>query len=137
MKLTNRTIEVSENEEVEIETNKIDQPSKEEYNKDKGHLKKEDSNRHKKGSINKNLNGTLNVNTKAIYSKKYQEINRSDEKSFFNNKKIILYKTEMCRSFTEQGYCKYGERCQFSHSGVELRIINRHPKYNTEVFRVF
>ncbi|KAL6121915.1 zfp36l2-A [Nucleospora cyclopteri] len=74
---------------------------------------------------------------KNFFSKKFIESNTNDEKVFFSNKRIYLYKTEMCRSYNEMGYCKYGDRCQFSHSDVELRDVSRHPKYKTETCRVF
>jgi len=32
-----------------------------------------------------------------------------------------LYKTELCRSFTRTGYCRYGLKCQFAHGIHELR----------------
>uniref|UniRef100_A0A3Q0SH10 mRNA decay activator protein ZFP36 n=1 Tax=Amphilophus citrinellus TaxID=61819 RepID=A0A3Q0SH10_AMPCI len=47
------------------------------------------------------------------------------------------YKTELCRSFTENGLCKYGGKCQFAHGPEELRDLNRHPKYKTELCRTF
>lgn len=47
------------------------------------------------------------------------------------------YKTELCRSFTESGLCKYGGKCQFAHGTEELRDLNRHPKYKTEPCRTF
>ncbi|XP_069545457.1 mRNA decay activator protein ZFP36L1 [Brachyistius frenatus] len=47
------------------------------------------------------------------------------------------YKTELCRSFTENGLCKYGGKCQFAHGPDELRDLNRHPKYKTEPCRTF
>ncbi|KAK2847146.1 hypothetical protein Q5P01_010145 [Channa striata] len=47
------------------------------------------------------------------------------------------YKTELCRSFTESGLCKYGGKCQFAHGAEELRDLNRHPKYKTELCRTF
>merc|ERR1719308_636966 len=43
------------------------------------------------------------------------------------------YKTEMCRPFQENGTCKYGEKCQFAHGSQEVRNINRHPKYKTDL----
>lgn len=52
-------------------------------------------------------------------------------------KRTDLYKTEMCRSFTELGFCKYAERCQFCHSEKELRNVDRHPKYKTVICRTF
>ncbi|XP_020796097.2 mRNA decay activator protein ZFP36L1 [Boleophthalmus pectinirostris] len=47
------------------------------------------------------------------------------------------YKTELCRSFTENGLCKYGSKCQFAHGMDELRDLNRHPKYKTLPCRTF
>lgn len=47
------------------------------------------------------------------------------------------YKTELCRSYQENGTCKYGEKCQFAHGYAELRSMMRHPKYKTELCRTF
>ncbi|KAJ3281951.1 hypothetical protein HK104_011176 [Borealophlyctis nickersoniae] len=52
-------------------------------------------------------------------------------------KKLSLYKTELCRSWEETGYCRYGTKCQFAHSEVELRPVDRHPKYKTEMCKTF
>lgn len=49
-----------------------------------------------------------------------------------------LYKTEICRSFAENGgYCKYGGKCQFAHGEAELRPVRRHPRYKTKLCRNF
>lgn len=48
-----------------------------------------------------------------------------------------LYKTELCRSFEETSFCRYGPKCQFAHGQAELRPISRHPKYKTEVCKTF
>lgn len=53
------------------------------------------------------------------------------------DKKIVLYKTEMCRTFEETGNCKYGTKCQFAHNPVEVRNIPRHPRYKTEICKTF
>lgn len=53
-----------------------------------------------------------------------------------NNRKLGLYKTELCRSWEEKGTCRYGAKCQFAHGEEELRIVARHPKYKTEICRV-
>lgn len=42
-----------------------------------------------------------------------------------------LFKTELCRSWTEFGFCPYGPRCQFAHGKNELRHMLRHKKYKT------
>ncbi|CAG5098541.1 Oidioi.mRNA.OKI2018_I69.XSR.g15760.t1.cds [Oikopleura dioica] len=44
-----------------------------------------------------------------------------------------LYKTELCRSWEDTGFCRYGKKCQFAHSPKELRNVLRHPKYKTEM----
>ena len=47
------------------------------------------------------------------------------------------YKTEICRSFEENGCCRYGDKCQFAHGQDEVRLTNRHPKYKTQMCRTF
>ncbi|THH32355.1 hypothetical protein EUX98_g1872 [Antrodiella citrinella] len=54
-----------------------------------------------------------------------------------NNRKLGLYKTELCRSWEEKGSCRYGSKCQFAHGEDELRKVQRHPKYKTEICRTF
>ncbi|KAG8843709.1 hypothetical protein FRB91_003168 [Serendipita sp. 411] len=54
-----------------------------------------------------------------------------------NNRKLGLYKTELCRSWEEKGTCRYGLKCQFAHGEDELRRVSRHPKYKTEICRTF
>ncbi|KAF8641183.1 hypothetical protein AX17_000818 [Amanita inopinata Kibby_2008] len=54
-----------------------------------------------------------------------------------NNRKLGLYKTELCRSWEEKGTCRYGAKCQFAHGEEELRKVSRHPKYKTEICRTF
>lgn len=53
------------------------------------------------------------------------------------DKRVILYKTEMCRTFEETGSCKYGPKCQFAHVRAELRTVPRHPRYKTEICKTF
>lgn len=54
-----------------------------------------------------------------------------------NNRKLGLYKTELCRSWEEKGTCRYSNKCQFAHGEDELRKVPRHPKYKTEICRTF
>ncbi|EGO04708.1 hypothetical protein SERLA73DRAFT_173919 [Serpula lacrymans var. lacrymans S7.3] len=54
-----------------------------------------------------------------------------------NNRKLGLYKTELCRSWEEKGSCRYGSKCQFAHGEEEIRKVARHPKYKTEICRTF
>jgi len=44
-----------------------------------------------------------------------------------------LYKTELCRSFSEIGSCRYGQKCRFAHGPAELRPKVLHKKYKTEL----
>lgn len=60
-----------------------------------------------------------------------------EQGSYTSDKRIVLYKTEMCRTFEETGICKYGIKCQFAHDRAELRNIQRHPRYKTEICRTF
>lgn len=61
----------------------------------------------------------------------------SSMSSLSSNTTSSRYKTELCRTFTERGVCKYGSKCQFAHGSEELRGISRHPKYKTEPCRTF
>ncbi|GAA6010868.1 hypothetical protein JCM11491_004574 [Sporobolomyces phaffii] len=54
-----------------------------------------------------------------------------------NNRKLELYKTELCRSWEEKGSCRYGFKCQFAHGREEQRSISRHPKFKSELCRTF
>lgn len=47
------------------------------------------------------------------------------------------YKTEMCRQYSENGECKYGDKCQFAHGLNELKDVTRHPKYKTDFCKTF
>lgn len=48
-----------------------------------------------------------------------------------NNRKLGLYKTELCRSWEEKGTCRYGPKCQFAHGEDEIKKVARHPKVRT------
>jgi len=51
--------------------------------------------------------------------------------------KCDRYKTELCRTYEENGTCRYGDKCQFAHGITELRTVARHPKYKTDLCRTF
>jgi hypothetical protein len=53
------------------------------------------------------------------------------------DKRIALYKTEICRTFEETGQCRYGLKCQFAHHMGELRMAPKHPRYKTEICRTY
>ncbi len=54
-----------------------------------------------------------------------------------HNRKIGLYKTEICRNWEEKQSCRYGVKCQFAHGTQDIRNVPRHPKYKTEICRTF
>ncbi|KAF0687433.1 Aste57867_20832 [Aphanomyces stellatus] len=54
-----------------------------------------------------------------------------------NSARNTLYKTELCKHFTETGTCRYGTKCQFAHGEDELRGVLRHPKYKTTKCKAF
>ncbi|KAJ3443783.1 protein tis11 [Anaeramoeba flamelloides] len=110
-------------------------------------------NQKKKLQANKKFLPTSNKvqdkNTKLPQRAPKKQTNRSlqnRKNSFSKNKKknnkkshlkTNLYKTEICRSWVENGYCKYGEKCQFAHGTSELRKISRHPKYKTQICKPY
>jgi hypothetical protein len=52
-------------------------------------------------------------------------------------KTVRLYKSELCKMFSETGICKFGDRCQFAHGKKELREVDRHKKYKTRKCKKF
>lgn len=54
-----------------------------------------------------------------------------------NSVNVARYKTELCRSFSENGVCRYGDKCQFAHGIMDLRQTSRHPRYKTELCKAY
>ncbi|SCU94072.1 LADA_0G06348g1_1 [Lachancea dasiensis] len=44
----------------------------------------------------------------------------------------VLYKTELCESFSTKGHCRYGSNCQFAHGLQELKFKERNNKFRTK-----
>ncbi|PKU71351.1 putative protein TPRXL [Dendrobium catenatum] len=44
----------------------------------------------------------------------------------------FFFKTEICRSWEESGFCRFGSRCQFAHGKEELRDSPRHSNLKPE-----
>jgi len=56
----------------------------------------------------------------------------SEDQSKVQKFNTHLFKTEVCRSWSELGYCPYGDSCQFAHGAQELRVRPMiHKKYKT------
>ncbi|CAH8290250.1 unnamed protein product [Heterobilharzia americana] len=49
------------------------------------------------------------------------------------------YKTELCRHYsnTSGRGCSYGDGCHFAHGAIELRCTPHHPRYKTQLCRLF
>eukprot|EP01023_Acetabularia_acetabulum_P035740 TRINITY_DN3373_c0_g1_i1.p1 TRINITY_DN3373_c0_g1~~TRINITY_DN3373_c0_g1_i1.p1 ORF type:complete len:339 (-),score=72.51 TRINITY_DN3373_c0_g1_i1:3509-4525(-) len=45
------------------------------------------------------------------------------------------FKTEVCRLWEKDGWCKFGEGCHFAHGAHELQTAVRHSKYKTKLCR--
>jgi len=75
-----------------------------------------------------NLNSAQNLNTSL------NSTSNSDSSKQINYSR---YKTELCRQFSENGECKYGDKCQFAHGYNDLKDVNRHPKYKTDYCKTF
>ena len=71
--------------------------------------------------------------SKDVVASKQDMVNKTNQTNINSSR----YKTELCRPFEENGYCKYGDKCQFAHGAQELRSLNRHPKYKTELCRTY
>jgi hypothetical protein len=96
-------------------------------------------------NIPPNVNSTI-IHTPQTSFKKHKikkdpkhssSLGDQQAQSIYFDKRVILYKTEMCRAFTETGYCKYGFQCQFAHYGEELRPVMRHPRYKTDICKTW
>lgn len=87
---------------------------------------------------NKNLkfNSKQKVETQQNKPKSFNKSSLSPQ-SYHAQKKLTLYKTEICRSFEETQFCRYGSKCQFAHNKSELRVIDRHPRYKTEICKTY
>ena len=52
---------------------------------------------------------------------------------------LCRYKTEMCKNYSENGFCPYTEKCQFAHGYHELSQVPPAPKkaYRTRKCKSF
>lgn len=79
----------------------------------------------------------VRINTKMYGKAKSLEEGKKALASPTGGNSTIRYKTELCRPFLENGFCKYGDKCQFAHGEQDLRCLPRHPKYKTELCRTY
>lgn len=53
---------------------------------------------------------------------------------------LCKYKTEICKNYSEKGFCSYWNKCQFAHGTEELLktiIENKRPAYRTKKCKSF
>ena len=55
----------------------------------------------------------------ALENVDFEEEKRKDPK----------YKTELCKSFMEENFCKYGNKCRYAHGENELVIKTKNANY--------
>ncbi|CAF0859781.1 unnamed protein product [Brachionus calyciflorus] len=84
---------------------------------------------------NKKVYDTQTV-LQLIYQQQHNE-NSTSVQTPAQQQAAQRYKTELCRTYQENGICKYGDKCQFAHGAGELRNMSRHPKYKTDLCRTF
>eukprot|EP01135_Chromosphaera_perkinsii_P005712 Nk52_evm12s359 gene=Nk52_evmTU12s359 len=77
------------------------------------------------------------VSTNISYQQQCQDAVNDVAVNSNNLKNNGLYKTELCHSFEETNFCKYGDKCKFAHGRGELRRVSRHPKYKTDLCKTF
>jgi hypothetical protein len=90
-------------------------------------------------SSNQSARGSAKSSPQSAASAQSTTNNTSNNTESKVNKQINYsrYKTEMCRQYSENGECKYGEKCQFAHGAAELKDVSRHPKYKTDLCKTF
>ena len=74
------------------------------------------------------LNRQFQQQSQSLQQTQQQQDDLNNNGPSINNRKLGLYKTELCRSWEEKGTCRYGNKCQFAHGEEELRNVRRHPK---------
>ncbi|KAL0227628.1 hypothetical protein RCL1_003772 [Eukaryota sp. TZLM3-RCL] len=65
----------------------------------------------------------------SIFSPSRFAVKKSDLEKQLSDQSLL--KTELCRSWVEQGYCQFGPSCHFAHDVKELRPKLAHPKLKT------
>ena len=70
--------------------------------------------------INNKNNQINNIKNKFSQQNKYKNKKQGPFKSTASDFKI-KYKTELCKYFEINGYCKYGDRCAYAHGKENLR----------------
>ena len=61
-----------------------------------------------------------------------EEVDFEEEK-----KKDPKYKTELCKSFMENHFCQYGNKCRFAHGEEELVIKAKNANYKRKLCKSF
>ena len=88
-------------------------------------------------NLRKNSNYSEGLSTSSednLEQKKDKKIN--EKKEPYKSKKIDFkrkYKTELCKYFEIDGFCKYGEKCAYAHGKENLRLkVTNTSSYRTK-----
>ena len=82
-------------------------------------------------TINNNNNQINNNKNKFSQQNKYKNKKQGPFKSTASDFKI-KYKTELCKYFEINGYCKYGDKCAYAHGKENLRSkVTNSTSYRT------
>ena len=85
-----------------------------------------------------NLSFSINYQNKAKNKKQKLKKNALDNVDFEEEKrKDPKYKTELCKSFMENNFCKYGNKCRFAHGEKELVIKEKNVNYKKKLCKSF
>lgn len=57
---------------------------------------------------------------RSRYSISSDSCSDGDEEHYYCKTNVLKHKTELCKTFSELGYCNYGQKCRFAHGKHEL-----------------
>ena len=83
------------------------------------------------------FNPTIESSTKSMSnSEKYQIRKEVRQRRKQEEHGLIKFKTELCKSWCENGYCRYGDNCKFAHGLEEINRVDSVTKRqkNCKVF---
>lgn len=72
-------------------------------------------------------------------TKKAKQMPKPNENAAASKIDKTKFKTEMCKNWIEQGFCRYGHKCQFAHGTQEVVVKNDpvNDKYKSKQCKQF
>lgn len=59
----------------------------------------------------------------AVSTSSCDSSSEDGEEAFYCKTNPLKHKTELCKTFSELGYCNYGPKCRFAHGRHELVLL--------------